>query len=87
MLYFVETKEGVITGKGSGAAKNEEQIEVSADIYEQLTTLPANFEQDEQGNIISVTPIPKLPEPPPEPTLDDYLLDLDFRISSIELGL
>lgn len=24
---------------------------------------------------------------PKEPTLDDYLLDLDFRLSSIELGL
>ncbi len=24
---------------------------------------------------------------PPEPTQDDYLLDLDFRLSMIELGL
>lgn len=24
---------------------------------------------------------------PKEPTMDDYLLDLDFRLSSIELGL
>ncbi|TCJ01570.1 hypothetical protein [Cytobacillus praedii] len=28
-----------------------------------------------------------LPEQPPEPTLEDYLLELDFRLSTVELGL
>lgn len=26
-------------------------------------------------------------ETPKEPTIDDYLIDLDFRVSKIELGL
>ncbi|EHQ88304.1 hypothetical protein [Desulfosporosinus youngiae] len=30
----------------------------------------------------------KAPDPlPPEPTYEDYLLDLDFRLSMVELGL
>lgn len=29
----------------------------------------------------------KLPETTPAPTLEDYLLELDFRLSNIELGL
>lgn len=28
-----------------------------------------------------------LPNLPPEPTLEDYLLEMDFRLSNIELGL
>lgn len=45
---------------------------------------------DSDGNLIDVMPTEKPPEPdllPPEPSQDDYLLDLDYRISMIELGL
>ena len=39
--------------------------------------------------IVDVIPTERPPEPimPPIPTTDDYLIDLDFRISMIELGI
>ena len=53
-----------------------------------LTIMPYfDFVLDGQGNLIDVTPTERPPEPPPEPTLDDYMLDLDFRVSMIELGV
>ena len=64
MVYFVEIHDSKITGKGYGPAKTDEQIEVTKEIYNQLTRLPADFETDTEGNIISVTPAP---EPVPEP--------------------
>lgn len=30
---------------------------------------------------------PHIPTPEPEPSMEEYLVDLDFRISKIELGL
>lgn len=48
-----------------------------------------DFVLNEEGDLIDVIPT-KRPEPEPivpEPTIDDYLLDLDFRLSTIELGL
>lgn len=62
-MFYIEIKDNLITGKGEGPFKTEEQIEVSKDIYSALTNLPANY-VEEGGEIISVTPLP-IPEPPP----------------------
>lgn len=37
-----------------------------------------------EKTVIEYEPIP---EQPKEPTVEDYLIDLDFRVSMIELGL
>lgn len=47
------------------------------------------FVLDENGNIVDVEPYDP-PQPPPEPyepTIEDYMLDMDFRLSCLELGL
>lgn len=47
------------------------------------------FVLDEEGNLIDVIPT-EIPDPDPvipEPSLEDYLLDLDFRLSMLELGI
>lgn len=73
-MYWVEIQNGKISGKGESPALVEGQIEVTKEIYDQLTRLPADFETDAEGNIISVTPAPEpepQPQPPPEPTLTE----------------
>ena len=53
---------------------DEKCIFVTKEIYDQLTRLPADFETDAEGNIISVTPAPKpepILQPPPEPPLTE----------------
>jgi hypothetical protein len=73
-VYFVQIVENRITAKGEGPAKTDEQVEVTKEIYNQLTRLPADFEMDSEGNIVSVMPAPE-PEPqPPEPTTEEILL-------------
>ena len=62
-MFYIEIKDNLITGKGEGLFKTEEQIEVSKDIYSALTNLPANY-VEEGGEIVSVEPFPL---PPPEP--------------------
>ena len=92
MVYYVTIEDNQIVSCSRSdtevsLAANERYI--SEDIYNKLVYLPATFETDEHGNIISVTPAPKSetePEPP-EPTIEEYLIDLDFRLSMIELGL
>lgn len=79
-MFFVEIQNGKITAKGEGPAKTDEQIEITKEIYDQITRLPADFETDEEGNIISVTPAPE-PEPQPQPPT------LEERVSAIELAL
>lgn len=32
-------------------------------------------------------PVEEIEEPEPEPSIDEYLVDLDFRLSMIELGI
>ncbi|NYB73848.1 hypothetical protein HZF24_06810 [Sedimentibacter hydroxybenzoicus DSM 7310] len=40
------------------------------------------------GVIFDVMPVESvIPEPSKEPTIEDYLVDLDFRVSLIELGV
>ena len=92
MVYYVTIYDNQIVSCSRSdtevnLAANERYI--SEDIYNKLVYLPATFETDKHGNIISVTPAPE-PEPEPElpePTIEEYLIDLDFRLSIIELGL
>jgi hypothetical protein len=82
-MYWVEISGNKITGKGQSPTITEEQIEISENIYNQLTRLPADYVTDGEGNIISVTPAPE-PEPEPQtpktPTVEE-------RISALEDAL
>jgi len=80
MIYFVEIQNGKVISKGYGPAKTDEQIEVTKEVYNQLTRLPADFETDTEGNIISVTPAPE-PEPQPQPP------SLENRLKAVEDAL
>lgn len=80
MVYFVEIHDSKITSKGYGPAKTDEQIEVTKEIYDRLTRLPADFTMDAEGNIISVTPAPEL-EPQLQPP------SIEERLAAIELAL
>jgi len=60
-MFYIEIKDNLITGKGEGPFKTEEQIEVSGAIYNALTNLPASY-VEEGGEIVSVVPLP-VPEP------------------------
>lgn len=83
MIYFIEIKGNKIVSKGLGPAKTDEQIEVTKEIYEQLVRLPADFETDAKGNIISVTPAPE-PEPQPQPSQPP---SMEERLTAVELAL
>ncbi len=73
-IYYMQTSGNKIIAKGEGPAKTEEQIEITKEIYDQLKRLPADFETDTEGNIISVTPAPEATPQPPEPTTEEILL-------------
>jgi hypothetical protein len=45
-----------------------------------------DFITDTDGNLIDIEVLEK-PIVTPEPTTEDYLIDLDFRLSMIELGI
>ena len=66
-MFFVEINNGLVTGKGEGDFKTEEQIEVSKAIYDALINLPANY-VEEGGEIVSVEPLPIPEQPPLTPT-------------------
>lgn len=83
-MYWVEIQAGKITGKGQSPALCEGQTEVTEGIYNLLTRLPADYEADMEGNIISVTPAPE-PEPkPPEPTTEEILLAALLEIQELK---
>ena len=83
MIYFVEIQNGKVISKGYGPAKTDEQIEVTKEVYNQLTRLPADFETDTEGNIISVTPAPE-PEPQPQaPSLENRLKAVEDALLSL----
>lgn len=42
---------------------------------------------DETGEFIEPVYVDPEPEPLPDTTIEEYMIDLDFRISNIELGL
>jgi hypothetical protein len=79
-MFWVEIADDKIVAKGCGPGKTEEQIEVSETIYNQLTRLPADFEVDGEGNIVSVTPAPE-PEPIPHPPTPEE------RLAAVEEAL
>lgn len=72
MVYYVTIEDNQIVSCSRSdtevsLAANERYI--SEDIYNKLVYLPATFETDEHGNIISVTPAPEpVPEPQDTPT-------------------
>jgi len=59
-MFYVEITGDLITAKGEGPFKTDEQIGVSEAIYDALTNLPANYVED-SGEIVSVEPLP-IPE-------------------------
>jgi hypothetical protein len=70
MVYYVTIDDNQIVSSSRSdtevsLAANERYI--SEDIYNKLVYLPATFETDEHGNIISVTPAPE-PELEQQPT-------------------
>jgi hypothetical protein len=85
-MYWVELQNSKISGRGISPALTKEQIEVTKKIYDQLTRLPADFETDAEGNIISVVPAPE-PEPIPQPpTEQERLQALEDAILYLTLG-
>jgi len=65
-MFYVEINNELITGKGEGEFKTNEQIEVSEEIYNELTNLPAEYVVENE-EIISVEPLP-IPEVSLTPT-------------------
>ena len=85
-MYWIEIKGNKITGKGQSPKICDGQIEISEVIYNQLTRLPADFETDGEGDIISVTPAPE-PEPVPQPpTPEERLAALEAAMLEMILG-
>ena len=91
-----QTIEGIIPVSSIEISENELVVEVS-DASMKAKIKGAwlyNLEIDDQGSCLGVTVLKTLAEflqenplAPPEPTEIDYLLDLDFRLSMVELGL
>jgi vacuolar-type H+-ATPase subunit I/STV1 len=74
MVFYVETQGNKITGKGIAVGVCKNQQEVTKQIFDALSNLPASFIADAEGNIISVVPDP-IPEPePPAPTIEERLI-------------
>jgi len=70
-MFYIEIKDNKIIGKGHVSvevALAENQKEVSEEIYNELIRLPADFTEDELGNIVSIT---NAPEPPEFATVQD----------------
>lgn len=85
-MYYVEMMNNKIISKGCGPAKTDEQIEITKEIYDQLTRLPATYETDTEGNIISVTPAPE-PKPQPQPpSIENRFKALEDALLSIYRG-
>ena len=78
--YFIQIENNKIISKGVSGSITNNQIEVTKEIYDQLTHLPADFETDSEGNIISVTPAPE-PEPEPQPP------SIEERLKAVEDAL
>lgn len=71
----------------------ENEIEITEEQYNEMTEFPLKL-TIENGKVISwekttieYEPIPETPKTPKEATVEEYLIDLDFRVSLIELGL
>lgn len=53
-------------------------------VYDDVVSCPDGFGQ---GDIYENGAWSKEPAPVAEPTIEDYLVDLDYRVSMVELGL
>ncbi len=58
-MFYVEITDNKITCKGQGGFKTESQVEVTEEIYNDLTSLPAEYTEAD-GEIVSVEPLPLL---------------------------
>ena len=86
-MYYVEINDGQITGKLEVSIEQPEMLEITEELYNELTNLPADYTQDAEGNIVSVIPAP-LPEPePPEPTSEELLLQAYLEIADLKRRL
>ncbi|AFQ45144.1 hypothetical protein [Desulfosporosinus meridiei] len=99
MRYYavVSKKESVVTNCAAVAEgaivrvkENEILYEISQDTYDAIGSKQAYYEiKNEELIILELTDIP--PEPEPQPTeneiLRDYVLNLDYRLIMMELGL
>lgn len=72
MYYWVEIQDDLIIGTGSVSCEIElvkNQRQIKREIFNNLTSLPAYFDKDKEGNITKITPI-KVP-----PTVEYDLVD------------
>ncbi|HWQ76863.1 MAG TPA: hypothetical protein VN441_16270 [Syntrophomonas sp.] len=80
MFYYMGVINNKITWKMSTPVEQPGLQEVSEDIYNQLTYLPADFTRDDDWNILTVTPAePPVPEPEPVTTED--------RLTAVEAAI
>ena len=87
-MYWIEINGDKITGKGQSQYKTNEQVEVSEEIYSQLTNLPASYIMS-KGQITSVTPELKkdiVAELTKEEILQQEIIDLKNRVFTLELA-
>ena len=85
-MYWIEINGDKITGKGQSEFKTDEQVEVSEEIYNQLTNLPASYIMA-KGRIASVTPELKkdiVAELTKEEILQQEIIDLKNRVFKLE---
>lgn len=78
-MFYFEINGGKITGKGSKNVDvlNDNEVEVSEEIYDALIRMPADFATNSNGNIISVTNAPELEPQPQPPTTEERLRALE----------
>lgn len=89
----MEIREGKIVAKlEADYVPNDagEYKRINRELYESIGTMPCSF-SEVNDVIVDVEHIPLPPPPPPEPSetelLTEYLLDVDFRVAMLELGL
>jgi hypothetical protein len=96
-MYYVEINNNKITGKAQISINielQENQFEVTEEIYNALVRMPADYETDEEGNIISVV-CPPEPDPPivtdpideEKAAMAEVIIDMENRISQLEAML
>ena len=46
-----------------------------------------DFVLNDNGELIDITPTERPPEPEPEPTIEEQMFEMDYRLTCVELGL
>lgn len=86
-------KDGIAVNKGefNKLVRSEQITEITEEQYNEINEFPLLLIFDEDKKVVAweKTTIENepIPEQPKESTIEDYLVDLDFRVSKIELGL